>query len=512
MKNSKPVFSGLYNIFNAGKDFLLRIPNSVLYLLLFVSLLIIEYYNFHLCPDISIQLHTLKNFVNGHGITLTSIDENNVTVYQPCSLWPAGLVVFLSPIYLITKSAITTALAGKLMANLFFILFLSKYMVYLKLENQRKKVIIFFFIISVSPFIHFYPADTIATVLCLWGFYFNLKYQDDKKNINLAICVLLLSCSYFVKYSFLPFLMYPVAAFIVKERTKVFKQLRQLFTIISYTLAAAILIYAINYLLLGKSQMVSSFDALHGNAHWNQLVRTDGFLFNFGVVYEWAYENFIRNHFGIHIPFNWIAVFVTTIFYLMFLGAFLNKKFPDANAAFLNSINISLSAGALVFGFLLFLTINNPGQTWMKPYWTFVEETRYYGPVIVIGLVNVLIILLAKRKGWLSNVIIAGLFFINLFAYDFAIRSGFWGINAQTYFKIRKNIASSFNINDRSKISLVYFEPLSKASDEYYYLQSQGVILLEDSKYQSSNLNSDQFAPYFLKRDSTNAVKISSTR
>ena len=74
--------------FHNVKSVLLRIPDKLLYVLLFISLLVIEYFNFHLCPDVGIQLQTLKNFVSGHGITLTGIDKNNLTC------WAKGGVIF----------------------------------------------------------------------------------------------------------------------------------------------------------------------------------------------------------------------------------------------------------------------------------------------------------------------------------------------------------------------------------------------------------------------------------
>lgn len=499
----------LKNIFNTAKALLLRIPDNGLYVLLLFSLIVIEYFNFHLCPDVGIQLHTLKNFVSGHGITLTGIDKNNLIVYEPVSLWPAGFVILLSPVYLITKAAIITTLVGKFIAFIFYILFLAKYMQHLQLEKLHKKIIILFCIFSVSPFIHFYPADAMATVLCLWGFYFNLSYQQNEKKGWLLASIFLMALSYFVKYSFLPFLFYPLAAFVLKERTTVFKKPAQFATIFFVTLAAGFIFYQLNILLVGKTALGMGFDAFKGNAHWNQLSHANGFLFGFGVVYEWAYQNFLRDHFGLHIRFNLLAIFVTACFYLFFISAFLKKKMQVANSPFINSINISLSAGGLICFFLYFLSINNPGQTWMTPYWTFVEESRYYGPVIVIGLLNILILLLQKKKV-LAYLIIAGFCIINICAYDYAVHHGFWGINADTYFKMRKALPPLADGNQVLGLPIVYFDEAAKKSDEYYYLLSQGIILVEKSQYSFFKNNDQKYTPYFLKRDAADAVKLSS--
>ena len=505
-KNS--ILTGLKYIFYTGINFLLGIPNYVFYTLLFISLLIVDYYNFNLNPDTSIQLHTLKNFVAGNGISLTSIDANNAVIYQPVSLWPAGLVIFLTPFYLITKSTVTSALILKLFSNLFFILFLSKYLNYLKLENHKKKFIIFFFVVSIAPFVEFYFSDTIATVLCLWGFYFNLKYQDNNRYSNLLLSIFLLAISYFVKYSFLPFLFYPVLSFIFKEKLKAFKKLKQFIIIISATIALGLFFYYINSLLVGKMQMKTTLDAFEGNPHWNQLSRFDGFLFTFGI-YEWVFQNLIRDHLGFNMQFNWISILVTLYFYIIFIKIFLKRNKEAIIPSRLNSINISLSAGALIMLFLSFLTINNPGQTWVKPYWTFVEETRYYGPVIVIGLINVLIIFLAQRKHSLLHIIIPLMFVFNLYAYRTVIQSGFWGKNYKYYTNIKKNVSDAMPENNDSKLAVVFFDKATKNSDQYYYLQSQGIILLDKSNSHTDNQNKNKFDYYSLRQDSTNTIKIS---
>jgi hypothetical protein len=452
------------------------------------------------------QLHTLRNFVNGNGISLTSLDANNNIIYLPCSLWPAGLVIFLSPIYLITKSAVTTGLIMKMIGNCFFILFLSKYFDFLKLENYKRKFIILFFTLAVAPFIWFSFSDTIATVLCLWGFYFNLKYQDNEKNVNILFSLILLGLAYFVKYSFLPFLLYPVVSFILKEKSSAFKKAKQFLIIVSYTTIIFLFFYFLNNLLVGKMQMTSTFDALNGNAHWSQLLRFDGFLFTFGV-YEWVFENLIKGQFGINFEFNWLSVLVTVYFYVLFIRVFFSKKRTFQNSSFQNSINISLSAGALIIGFLTFLTLNNPGQTWTKPYWTFVEETRYYGPVIVIGLINILILFFAKRKGSFLHIIVPLMVVLNLYAYRTVVQSGFWGKNYQYYSAIKNNIENKIQTNKDLAVPVVFFDTSTKNSDPYYYLQSQGIILL-DNHNSTRNFRKNNFDYYNLGVDSSHKVVI----
>lgn len=500
------IFNPLKARVNNTLPYFLSVPDYVFYILIFLSYIFLQFCTFNINPDVSMQLHSLINFVNGHGISLSDIDKNNLIVYKPLGLWPAGLVVFMTPIYIITKSAITSSLVVKIAADIFIILFLGKYLRLLAVENYRRKIILLFFAVSVSPLIYFGPSDTLATALCLWGFYHNIKYQQTSKKNNLFIALLLLSLSYFVKFSFFPFIFYPFAAFILKEGRQVFKQWKQAAFILLFSVVALVCFYFLNVLLTGKTVVASSFDAFQGHAHWNQFEKMDGFLFTFGN-YEWLYENYIRNHLGIDMLFNWISILITVLFYCLFLMLFLNKKSNAISTAFSNSINISLSAGALIVFFLSFLTVNNPGQTWMKPYWTFVEESRYYAPVIIIGLINILIITMRKHS-IAGYAIIAAFFCLNMFAYDFAAFNGFWGVNAKTYFTIRKNVSAIVNLDPAAKKPLVFYDRPTNRTHEYYYLESQAAILVDKTRYKPHQDYQQLFNCYFLNQDSSGVVTV----
>lgn len=505
--NNDSVFARFNKFIFRTVSFVLAIPDIFFYGLLFVSLIIIEYYNFHLSTDTSIQLQTLKNFVAGHGITLTSVNENNQVVYLPCSLWPAGFVVFLTPIYLVTKGTIMSVAVLKQITNLFFLLFLSKYFDYLKLDGHKRKFIILFFIVSVMPFVEFGVTDSVATVMCLWAFYFFLNYLESERNKQLFLSMLLLGLCYFVKYSFLPFLFFPAAAFILKEGAAIFKKIKQLVLIIFVTLITALLFYFLNKSLVGTIQVQSSLDALNGHPHWNQLTHFDGFLFTFGI-FEWIFENLFKGKTGIQLQFNWLSILVTVYFYLLFVKVFFGRKRTALNPFFKNSINVSLSAGALIIFFLVFLTLNNPGQTWLKPYWTFVQETRYYGPVIIIGLINVLILFLTLKKGTLLHIIVLSMFVLNLFAYRAVLQNGFWGKNYEDYANMKSKLDQELDKKNNWNQPVVFFEKDTKNSDPYYYLQSQGIILLDKSNHQTENIQNGNFDYYELKKDSTKTTQL----
>jgi hypothetical protein len=291
--------------------------------------------------------------------------------------------------------------------------------------------------------------------------------------------------------------MYPAVAFILKEKRDVFKKVKQWLGIIVCTLLAGAFFYFLNRLLVGPAQMVTRWDAFSGLAHWRQLSHFVGFLFTFGT-YQWFFENMIRRIFDISITFNWVSLLVTFYFLWILIKAFFREK-EYKNTHLHTSITISLSAAALIIGFLSFLTINNPGQVWLKPYWTFVQDTRYYGPVIIIVLINGLILFLVKKKGTFLHIIIPIMILLNLFAYRTIIQSGFWGNNYKSYSLMKRNISGEM-AKDPLKPVVVYFDKETKNSNYYYYLQANGMILMEKDKMILNN--SKLFTHYILEKDS----------
>ncbi len=491
--------------FYAIVSFALAIPNYVFYGLLFLSLLILEYFNFHLNTDAAMQLQTLINFVSGHGITTSTLNEAGSIIYQPCSLWPAGLVVLLTPIYLLTHDTVASFIILKAVGFIFFILFLSRFLVYLQLKNYQRKFIVLFFSLWAVPVVEFYASDMIATSICLWSFYYFMQYLENEKTGYLLLSIFLVALCYFIRYSFLPFLMYPAVAFILKEKRNVFNKIKPLLSIIVFTLLAGIFFYFLNRLLVGPAQMATRWDAFAGHAHWEQLSHFVGFLFTFGT-YQWFFENMIRRIFDVNLAFNWISLLVTFYFCWILLKAFFSKERNNGNFLFYNSIIISISAGLLIISFLSFLTINNPGQTWLKPYWTFVHDTRYYGPVIFIVLINILILFFNKKKAALLHIIIPLMIILNLYAYRTIVQSGFWGNNYQSYSVMKRNISNEMNLGNTEKRSVVYFDKDTKNSYFFFYLQSNGIILMPKEKMPL--YNSSAFANYILEKDTADSFTI----
>ncbi len=466
----------------------------------------LEYANFHASIDISIQQHTLLNFVNGHGISITNMDENGNLFYKTDSNWAPGLVVMMAPVYLLTENVLLTIILIKIISLVFFVLFLYKYSNFLKISYAHAKIIIIFFAFSVSPFVHFYPADLLATVLCLWGFYYCMLYISNPTYHNLISSITLLALSYFVKFSFLPFLLFVGAAFLLKERYQIFKKSKQLISIILVSMLAFVVVTTINYLLIGPTSQDTSMDAFNGTPHWEHLSRIRGFMYTVGIPLEdFLYER-INNYIINRLTFNFVSLIVTLYLYCLFAYNFVRNHIEKVDRPFQQSLSVSFSSSALILIFLAFLSINIPGQTWKKPAWTFVEETRYYGPVIIIGLINALIIMLRKRKLSLIHLVIGAMFCLNIWAYYFTVKYGFNGSNLASYIEAKKIVEGVVYVENEKRIPIVYFDDFTKKSELYHNLQSNGTILRNKSLQRP--LNKQRFIQFTLVRDTVNSKQI----
>jgi hypothetical protein len=465
-----------------AKSILNFISNKIFFLLIFCSLIFLDYHSFRINWDLAIQLNTLVNLSKGHGISLNTISDSGRIMYEKCSLWPAGFSIVTYPIFKLLNNSIWSALAVKAISYLFFIIFIDKYLDLLRVSAINKKIIASYFILGILPLISFYPSDVLATVTCLWGFYYHLRFQETKVFINQFKSLILLSLSYFIKYSFFPFMFYPILSFVVKEWGSIFKKWRIAIQTLGLTFSLFTFIYIFNLILVGKLNSEIQYDAFSGKPHWNQLTHFDGFLMSLG-----HYKRFFINHllgFGFPIQFGKLSAIITLGIYVSFAYVSLKWRNKVQRSIINESIKISLFAGLLISVFLSLLSLNIPGQTWWTtPYWTYVEETRYFGPVIFIGLINIIFLATQKVKIDLFKIIVTIIFITNGFIYYQVYKKGFYGENFKTFNSARMEILSPIVKLEKDKIILVHDDNSNIYNKENFILQSQGFPIINKSQY-----------------------------
>jgi hypothetical protein len=97
---------------------------------------------------------------------------------------------------------------------------------------------------------------------------------------------------------------------------------------------------------------------------------------------------------------------------------------------------------------------------------------------------------------------------LNLFAYRTVIINGFWGKNYKDYAGMKSNLDQELDKKNKLNQPVVFFEKDTKNSDQYYYLQSQGIILLDISNHQTRGMQNGNFDYYELKKDSMNTTQL----
>ena len=168
------------------KKLMLKIDILYYYLSLIISKIIIEYKNFSLSPDISQQLHSLYNFTHGKGITSGFFNTGKIEFIK-YNYNSSGLAILLFPIDLVVNNTIVSVFILCIINVLFFVFFLRKINQLLRLDSWLERIVVVFFIFTVSPFVYHWPADALAMTCCLWGFYFSIKHTLSKKMVDRTV-------------------------------------------------------------------------------------------------------------------------------------------------------------------------------------------------------------------------------------------------------------------------------------------------------------------------------------
>lgn len=442
-----------------------------------ISKIILEYKNFSLSPDIAHQLHSLYNFTNGNGISIGILNSDKISFYL-YNYNSSGLALLLFPINLIIKNTIVSAFILNIFNVLAFALWLSKMNGLLKVDGYLEKLIIIFFIFIVSPFVYHWPSDSLAMTMCLWGVYFTLKNSISRKNVDFITSVFFMSLAYLIKYSFFPFLAFPILFFLFMHGGLRKEKLLPLAKALFVTACFGILFFGINYYFVGQRTEDAIFT---GKIYLQNLLKTDGFLFHLGN-YEYFIQNIFTNNFNINFQFIFLSRIVTVTIIFILLYNIIKKSTRNHESNSLRLIMTStFLAIALIFTFLGLLSLINPSILIDNQLWTFVENTRYYSPVIILGYLFVLLYLFKNVNHRIFYTIFLTILFINFLSFRSLILVGNFGNDFSKYRTLQSRYEQQHILSQPDKV--IYYTDSVKNTPEYFTLLASGMIL----KYYSSD-------------------------
>ena len=174
-----------------------------------ISRLVIQLYFFNYNDDRFLQLVATKNFIHGHGITLNRVFFENFSreFYIPLLGWPPGYTILLSPIALLTNgNVVLAAIIFDLVTVLIFILYSRKILVLLGLPERIVNLFtlvsgFFLYEFCLNP-----TTDLSALAFFICAIYMCLNFlKNDKKNSGYAVQIAVVNflCP-FLRYMFIP--------------------------------------------------------------------------------------------------------------------------------------------------------------------------------------------------------------------------------------------------------------------------------------------------------------------
>ena len=471
------ITSGLKNI-NLGVA-------TVLYILV---RLIFVIKNFSIHWDISVQLHTLTNFLDGKGISLTVLDSqglgNSLYTYHS-----SGLVLILSPIYFVFKNVLISLLILNVGCELLLLLLILKTIKALHLPRWKSTIALFFMAFTMSPFAVGFSADILATVFCLWGIFYFVSYQNKRSNGKLLIGIFLLSLSYLVKYSFLPFTLFPLVYKLCSERFILKNKLFDYVKIACVILCCLTAIYFVNISFVGLGTK-TTFN-IGDEIYFNNLRKFDGFLFHFGN-FDYYIDNLIGPLSGSKLTFRNCSLTISITFLIILTIEFINFLKGRSSRYFQHEILVStVSLTMLIIGFLLSLSlVIPPNLEYIN--WTYVQETRYYSPIIISFNLFMVLYFTKGKIIYGKMLFLLLIFLINVAAFRSLIIGGNFG---DDFFKVKEEQRILLNklmpkYNNASTV-IIYSES-EKNTKDFYILRANGFLLLSEAdNFDSTNLRKD---------------------
>jgi len=494
------------NLISKLRSFIAAINIRYYFLLLIIAKLLLVYKHFTILdPDVADQLNSLYNFMHGKGISIADFHDN-IVHFSPYNYNASGLVLFLLPLNLLLHNNIMSVFVLDIIELLFFVLFLYKFMALLQVEVRLQKMILLFFAVVQSPFVYNWPADSLSMVLCLWGFYFTLKNLYTNKTSDTIAGLLFIGLSYLVKYAYFPYFFFPFLINVFNNSSLKKENVVKLLKLAALTALAGIVMFLVNYLLVGQRVQDLKPD---GHIHFKNLRYIDGFLFHLGD-YETRMGKLLHGPNRFFLISQVISFFALLFFTIKIIAC--HKKAPLKFNKF-----IALSAGVSVFLILAFLSmlslLNTP--VFFGPYapgghgWTYVIETRYYSPAIILAYLFIIIYLFYYCKRWIFISLFVLIGVINIAAFRSLILTGTFGEDLGTNLKLQAAFNRNVYLSDPAKKPVVLYDSTTSSTQEWLMLQSMGYIYLVDNAGFKAPLRSneaDNFIYLALRTDSNNNV------
>ena len=413
----------------------LKIFSRTIILVIIAARFIQLIFLFNLPPDRLYQIMATQNLVSGHGISIAHVIPGNLSeiIYEPLIKWPPLYSLLLLPFYSLSNHSYV--IAGLILDISFaiFLIFITRNI--LKILNIQIYLINIYTLITgfvIYPFYIKPYSDAIATTFFLFAIYLVLLYLASTKQRNLklsGIIISLLLCG-FTKYLYMPVIFIIPLLLIIKgtaDNDLPVKRAGYFSILVIAGILGTFLLY--QKTISGSALYIRQ--PIRGYFPQNLALLYPVFpasLINPETSELILYKNSRFDTF-IYFAYQWINLFMTAFFLLRGCLAIYKKGFKQLSTAkIFFYLTFFVSFAILILLMLLSIRVEKESG-----YWTYVQEARYYGLIIILLQLSIFIFYYYNKN--LYKYLKYGFYFVLLLMLPDMLRGIIFSTNRITNFK-----------------------------------------------------------------------------
>lgn len=370
---------------------------------------------FNIRVDGSYQYMAMQNLVHGHGVTTGQVLPSNLsaTIYEPLINWPPGYSILLSPFYILTgHNYIAAGVLLDIICAAALIL-ISRAIV--KLLDVPPYLINIYTILTSFFIYSFYfiaSSDAIAIAFFITAIYLTLSLLKKQTNTNLKFVLLtlfLLICGW-IKYLFIPAVFVIPLFLIIKGTVSKLPGIKK-----TGIYSFMILVLAIGGLLFYQKSVSGSaaYISQPERGFFPEHVLDSYPFLPASIIKPDTVEMLGLNSGNVLEVYLIIHLILGAVLLIYILRIFIKDRFKTLSIQ-RSFLYLSFLIGIAVVGLLLILSLR-VGKEEILPgwFWTYVEEPRYYGLVIVLIHLS-LFVFLRSRNSFLRRLLLISILFMSI--------------------------------------------------------------------------------------------------
>lgn len=380
-----------------------RSSGTGIIIIILVALSFLSFFNrfsrsFSINSDKAAQLEATRNLMAGDGLTIESVDLNDISIVhsKPMIGWPPGYSLLLIALSPFTSDLVTAT-------NVLNVLFLFSYLIISyhllrKLSIPTSGIVVFyvFTILTMQPILQMTTTDIISFDLFLLLVYLMLAAcQNEARGWGYFVVLGLLGfLAAIVKYNMIAFVFFVPAVLVSLGLFSKNKNMFRGGMISGFTMGVTTIGFLVfQKYYTGHYTYLSAY-ASGGGLHVDNLYRHSPFYFEF--LYARDPFKLLPANISKHIadvPTLFTALMLAAVGFMTIAGlwSILRQRTLDIR-------KLTIAFGGLItivnVAMLYYLSLTSPQQV---NGWTYVEEFRYYGPACFLFLIFCIVGSFEKR-------------------------------------------------------------------------------------------------------------------